>query len=303
MQDFFINIILKINKRYFFKKSHPFNTAKDWTLNLNYSDFEYSHVWELLSSYEKLNPLAPLSGGIDKVLRNKAVLEVGCWGWGKAVYIAEKYDSKVVWIDISDNFLNQANKFAIEKWVSNSVSFYNKSATNSWFNDEEFDIIIMSDVIEHIPNTEKLFDEALRLLKKWWIILFDFAPYYHYFWHHLWDTIQVPWIHMLFTDKFLIKLYKCSVKDLIDWNNRVNLRIWKNPHPNPLLIWEEIEQFDYLNKISRKEFEKIIKNFVSYNDIKNFNIKYFILKDMNFISKLPLLREVFIRHIVWYIKK
>lgn len=49
------------------------------------------------------------------------------------------------------------------------------------FEQETFDVIIMSDVLEHIPETEKLFSEVYRVLKKGGVVLFDFAPYYHYF--------------------------------------------------------------------------------------------------------------------------
>jgi ubiquinone/menaquinone biosynthesis C-methylase UbiE len=40
------------------------------------------------------------------------------------------------------------------------------SALDMTFKNESFDIIIMSDVLEHIPNTEKLFEEVFRVLKK-----------------------------------------------------------------------------------------------------------------------------------------
>lgn len=287
MQDFLINFILKVNKKYFFKKSHPFNIKKDWTLNLNYSDFEYNHTSNLLSMYSKILDL--------DTFKNKKILEIGCWGWWKSVYIAEKYNGEVVWIDINDDFLKQANKFAKEKKVEDFVKFYNKSAISTWFDNETFDLVIMSDVIEHIPKTQELFNEVFRVLKKWWIIIFDFAPYYHYFWHHLWDTIQIPWIHLFFTDDFLIKLYKKSTNHLVDWENRVNLRIWRDI--------KNKEVFHYLNKISRKNFEEIILSFINENNIKDYKINYHILKNINFFSKIPLLREVFIKHIIWYIKK
>ena len=103
--------------------------------------------------------------------------------------------------------MSQARAFARQKNVDKTVHFYKKSALDTAFDSGQFDVIIMSDVIEHIPETEKLFDEMYRVLKKCGIILFDFAPYYHYFGHHLWDTIQIPWIHLFFTDKFLIRLY------------------------------------------------------------------------------------------------
>jgi ubiquinone/menaquinone biosynthesis C-methylase UbiE len=290
IQDKIIDLILKINKKYFFKKSHPFNKSKEGVLNLNYSDFEYEHTKELLKMYNNLGPV-PFKGTSPRL----QVLEVWCGWWWKSVYIAEKYNCEVIWIDIEDNFLNQARQFSRQKKVDNLVHFYKKSALNTGFNNGQFDVIIMSAVLEHIPETDKLLNEMWRILKKDWIILFDFASYYHYFGHHLWDTIQIPWIHLFFSDKFLIKLYKKSVKDLVDWDARVKLRIWYNE--------KEDEVFDYLNKISRKKFEKVMWRFVKKNRIKDFKIKYYMLKKMSFLDYIPGLREIFIKHIVWYIKK
>ena len=305
MQDKIINLILKINKKYFFKKTHPFNIEKDWVLNLNYSDFEYNHTEELLDRYNKLVPIAKILGtGTPKT----KILEVWCGGWWKSVYIAEKYNCEVIWIDVEDNFLKQAQDFARQKQVDKLVHFYKKSALDTGFEVDKFDIIIMSDVIEHIPETEKLFNEMWRILKPGWVILFDFAPYYHYFGHHLWDSIQIPWIHLFFSDKFLIKLYKKSVENLIDGEQRINLRINLVPVPkdknlSPGTGTKFEEAFTYLNKITRKDFEKIVWRFVKKNKIKDLKINYYMLKNMNFLAKIPFFREIFIRHIVWYIKK
>ncbi len=326
MQDKFIDFILKINKKYFFKKLHPFNISKNWVMNLNYSDFEYEHAQELLNMYEKITPelfhkklitnpgVKYEKGSLDSIFMNKEILEVWCWAWWKSVYIAEKYNSNVTWIDIEDNFLEQAEKFARQKNVDKNVQFYKKSALDSGFENNSFDVIIMSDVIEHIPETEKLFEEMYRILKKWWIMLFDFAPYYHYFGHHLWDTIQIPWIHLFFTDKFLIRLYKKSVEWLVDWDARVELRISKinTSKTTPGLIHKKLitnpgvkykEYFWYLNKIKRNDFEKIVWRFLEEHKIKESKINYYMLKEMNFLSKVPFIKEILIRHIVWVIKK
>jgi len=288
MQDKFIDLILKINKKYFFKKSHPFNLEKNWILNLNYSDFEYNHTERLLDMYCDVIDIS--------IFKNKKILEVWCGWWWKSVYIADKYNCEVIWIDIEDNFLNQANDFSRQKKVDTLVHFYKKSALDTWFEVDSFDLIIMSDVLEHIPETENLLEEMYRILKPGWIILFDFAPYYHYFGHHLWDTIQIPWIHLFFTDKFLIKLYKKSVENLSDREARINLRISKDNI-------SKIESFDYLNKITRKNFEKIVWRFLKKHNLKESKINFYMLKNMNFLAKIPFVREVFIKHIVWYIKK
>jgi hypothetical protein len=41
----------------------------------------------------------------------------------------------------------------------------------------------------------------------------------------MWDTIQIPWLHVFTTENFRIKLYKKSVKNLADADKRINLRI------------------------------------------------------------------------------
>jgi len=280
-----IKFILYINKKFFFRKKHPFNESKNWVLDINYSDFEYDHAGELLSMYNEIFNLDNL--------KNKTILEVWCWGWWKSVYIAEKYNSNVVWIDLNDTFLNQANKKALDKNIWDKVSFYKEDALNTSFNNDKFDIIILSDVIEHIPNTQKMLEECYRILKKWWYIIFDFAPYYHYFGHHLWDTIQIPWLHVFTTESFRIKLYKESVRLKTDWDKRIDLRIWKK--------WKK-ESFTYLNKITRREFENIINKLCEEKQC-NLTIKYHMLKKLNFLSNIPFFRELFIRHIIGCVKK
>ena len=283
--NFLIKPILYINKKYFFKKKHPFNLAKDWILNINYSDFEYEHTESLLKTYNVL---------INKEeFKEKNILEVGCWWWWKSIYIAEHYNSFVTGIDLNWIFLDQAKIKAKEKKVEDKTVFLCEDALNTSFKEWGFDIIILSDVLEHIPDTEKLLNECYRILKKGWFIVFDFAPYYHYFWHHIWDTIQIPWLHLFTSEKFRIKLYKESVKNMPDAKNRIQLRVGK---------WMKTESFTYLNKISRKKFEKIINIFLYKWNIDS-NINYYMLKNISIFSKIPFLREVFIRHIVWVINK
>ena len=47
-----INITLWLNKKLFFKKKHPFNEYQNGVLDINYTDFEYSHAEEFLAMYK-----------------------------------------------------------------------------------------------------------------------------------------------------------------------------------------------------------------------------------------------------------
>jgi ubiquinone/menaquinone biosynthesis C-methylase UbiE len=286
MKNPLISLFLQINN-VFPRKHHPFHDLKNGMSDMNYTEFEYNHCSQLLDQYKNFIDLSELKG--------KKILEIGCgWGW-KSIYISEKYNAEVIGVDLNLDFLSQAITKSVEKNVQDKVKFIEMDALNMDFWDNEFDIILMSDVLEHIPQTEVLMKEVLRVLKHGWKVLFDFAPYYHYFWHHMWDTIQIPWLHLFTTESFRIALYKESVKDLPDASKRIALRIGKNN--------KNKEVFTYLNGITRKDFEYIMTECEEKLRLQGCTIKYFMLKNINIIWSIPILREIFIRHIVGVIKK
>jgi len=285
MRKIFINSILKLNKL-FPKKSHPFDSLTNGITDMNYTQHEYKSTPELLNQYKSLIDL--------KELKWKKILEIGSWWGWKTIYIAEKYWAHVTGIDLNQHFLTQANKTAQELWVNNNVNFLEMDALNMTFEENSFDMILMSDVLEHIPNTQKLISEAIRVTKKSGKILFDFAPYYHYNWHHIWDRVYIPWLHLFLSDNLLADIYEASLEWFPDKQKRLDLRVSQK--------WNR-RVFSYLNKISRKDFEKIIKKYEDMWSFQNCTINYFMLKNINIFWKIPLLREIFIRHIVWVIKK
>lgn len=285
MKKITLDFFLFINK-FFPKKTHPFDELKNGVSDMNYTDFEYNHAQWLLNQYKDF---------IDwEELKGKKILEIGSgWGW-KIIYIAEKFQAHCVWIDLNQHFLQQAQNKSKELSIENQVEFLEMDALNMTFWNEEFDIVLMSDVLEHIPHTDKLLQEVLRVTKKDGKVLFDFAPYWHYYGHHIWDTIYIPWLHLFTTDNFRADLYEHSLNGFPDKQKRLDLRVsWKR--------WKRI--FSYLNKIKRKDFEQLIAKYEEMWIFKKCTISYFMLKNKNIFSKIPILREIFIRHIVWVIKK
>lgn len=285
MRKILINALLQVNKL-FPKKDHPFDNLKNWVSDMDYTQFEYDHAPKLLDQYKSFINL--------EEFRWKKILEIWSWWGGKIIYIAQQFNASATGIDLNQHFLSQAQKKSQELNVEHQVEFLEMDALNMTFNDNTFDIVLMSDVLEHIPQTQKLLQEVMRVAKKWGKILFDFAPYYHYYWHHIWDRIYIPWLHVFLTDNFMADLYDRSLDWFPDKQKRLDLRVSK--------IWEK-RKFTYLNKISRKEFENTINRLTQMWIFTTCTISYFMLKNINIFSKLPILREIFIRHIVWVIKK
>lgn len=99
---------------------------------------------------------------------NIRILDMGC-GDGVLLYLLSKNIKKtnieLYGVDLSDIAIKTAiNKFE-NKNVKNKFFFYEESVYNTSFKDEMFDIIISSDVIEHLNEPETFLKEVNRLLK------------------------------------------------------------------------------------------------------------------------------------------
>ncbi len=75
-----------------------------------------------------------------------------------------------------------ANKIKTSKEASKeyktNISFVHGDARDTNFKDNSFDIVILSNVIEHISNTKKLLAEIRRILKPRGLLYIQFPPYW-----------------------------------------------------------------------------------------------------------------------------
>jgi len=104
----------------------------------------------------RLNELKKILEEYDKHIE---ILDIGC-GTGEFIQYANKLGYLNTYgIDISLTLVNIAKDKGIEKIAV-------ADACNIPFKDNEFDFIILADVIEHIPNYGDCLMEAHRVLKK-----------------------------------------------------------------------------------------------------------------------------------------
>lgn len=98
------------------------------------------------------------------LLDGAKILDIWWWN-GKLIkcYLNESVDKYVV--DISDEQIKSANETGI-KWY---VADIEKEALS--FDDEYFDFVILTEVLEHIYDYDFVISEARRVLKKWWKLL------------------------------------------------------------------------------------------------------------------------------------
>lgn len=93
------------------------------------------------------------------------VLDVGCGLGGSARYIAEKYGCSVIGIDLTEQYIDVANRLTEFVKMSDKVSFRQASALEIPFESNNFDVVWTEHTQMNIANKKGFYSEISRVLK------------------------------------------------------------------------------------------------------------------------------------------
>lgn len=276
-----VKILLFLNK--FFKLPlHPFNMQNDGIKK--YSMWQYEKGIETIKNYLEFC-------SIDEMFKNKDILDVGCGAAGKSLYYLSQGANSVIGLDVVESYKKEAYDLQ-RKLGLDGFTFVVGDAAKTLFEDNSFDNIIMNDAMEHVDKPEAVLRELYRVLKPGGRLYINFPPYNHPFGAHLSDAIGIPWVHLLFSDKTLIKAYKQLVKNLPDGENRIKFRISVNESGE--------EYFSYINKMTIKRFHKLLETTL-------FKIKYYnevpLRKIFSAFVNKKFFKDCFVKMVVCVLEK
>ena len=209
-----VRFLIALNKL-FPKVPHPFNLNSD-------NKFGYSE-WEFERGNQTIGKYSPAYTE-EIILQGKDVLDCGCGGGGKTVYYASNGAKSVTGLDINDKDLASASEYAMSKSVSDKTKFVLGSACDMPFPDSSFDSVIMNDFFEHVNDPLAAIKESMRVLRDGGRLYINFPPYHHPWGAHLSDAINIPWVHLFFSEKHLIEAYSILASGYSDASYRINLR-------------------------------------------------------------------------------
>lgn len=175
-------------------------------------------------------------------LANKSLLEIGC-GMGRLMKPLSTHFYWVSGVDISKEILQEASIY-LEN--TPNISLYeNDGKSLNLFENETFDCILTTGVLQHIPKREIIenyFKEAIRVLKMEGFFLFSFQ---------IWQTdiighnrvgakISAKWLNQVFKDQ-PVKLLEVAI-DSKDHIPHMCILIQKIKESNGFVITPEIVQ-------------------------------------------------------------
>jgi SAM-dependent methyltransferase len=204
---------------------------------------------------------------IIKEVENKAICDFGC-GSGDQVIALRDAGARVVWgVDTNHKRVEECiRKSEGQEGIhfSNSIELEHKGI---------FDLVISQNSMEHYPDPYKTLMEMKSLLKPQGNLLITFGPpWYSHNGAHMAFFTKIPWVHLIFPEKWIMA-----------WR--------KKYRSDGAMRYEEVESG--LNKMSILKFERLIKE----GGMKVVYQKYHGLKNIDFLTRIPILRELFINHV------
>ena len=100
------------------------------------------------------------------------ILDVGCGLGGTARFLAEKYQCKVIGIDLTEEYISVGNRLSELVGLSDRVQLFQGSALDIPYEDETFDIIWTEHVQMNIADKKRFYTQLARVLKPGGHLLF-----------------------------------------------------------------------------------------------------------------------------------
>ena len=138
-------------------------------------------------------------------LAGKVVLDAGCGPGGKTVFFADCGPTEIVGVDASASSIDAARKY-VEARGTKNVRFEVSGIEALPFEDERFDLVLMTDVLEHVarPLLDQVLDSVRRVLKPNGELALYFPPWTSFDASHLYNEVYLPWCHLFFDDETLL---------------------------------------------------------------------------------------------------
>ncbi len=215
------------------------------------------------------------------------VLEVGCAEAGVLKAFLEK-GNICLGIELVDGRIELAKKFLKEEYESGAVDFINRDIYKIDVDKDlktKFDLIILKDVIEHIPNQENVIPQLKKFLKPNGKIFFGFPPWYMPFGGHQQITRSkflrlLPWFHLLPSP-----IYK-GILSIFGEPENVKKELLEIKSTGI-----SVERFERITKQS--EMKVVKKQYFFTNPIYKFKFGFRVMKQPAFTSSIPFIRNFY----------
>ena len=207
-------------------------------------------------------------------LSGKKVLDFGCGMGGMTIWLSRQWDCAVTGVDIDSHHI-QVAKELLKNYPDSKVNFELRNVLEKPI-DEKFDVILINDVVEHIPMSilSQILAQLRGCLNEHGQIFISYPPWESPYASHLNHVLSIPWVQFL-PQKMVLSMLEKKNRTLVGTKD---------------LKQEYLE----LNHLNHRRFMKVVDDTslkvakrTSHSKLKKFGLdvnaglfKYFITKEL-----------------------
>lgn len=242
-----------------------------------YAEYRQQCVDKVMSAAEQYG--VPVAG--------RQVLDLGCYDGALSVGYLQAGADSVVGVDIDID----AVRIAQNRHKSERLTFHPSEPTQIPIPDDSVETILCYDVFEHVACPQEMLSEAWRVLRRGGKMLIGTWGWYHPFAPHLWSTMPVPWAHVVFSERTMLRV--CRRVYHSDWYVPNMHDLDKDGNRKLDKYMEESIDKGYLNKLLISDFEKVFRESEFHAEIhqQRFSSRYAAWTAP--LLKIPFIREFF----------
>jgi SAM-dependent methyltransferase len=160
------------------------------------------------------------------------ILDIWFWNWYASDFFLKQWKKvTATWYDI--------NYYHPDKELLSKINVYENISVEdmSCFEDNSFDAVWFSYVLEHCPNTWKTLSEIRRVLKPNWLLFISVPSFWHYI---VWWPINTWWNIWLLMYNLVLNKFNIKQWSFIKHKNSciafvykdINIELWNLRHDN-----------------------------------------------------------------------
>lgn len=246
-----------------------------------YRTVEINRILEAVERYR-----IPIAG--------RTIMDFGCNDGAISAEYLRRGAARVIGIDIDERAIKRAQELHQEE----GLTFVQSTVSTIPLQDRSVDTVICYDVFEHVSQPTTILKEIYRILTPTGQALIGTWSWRHPFAPHLWSTMPVPWAHMFFSEKTILRVCRriyhspWYVPNMHDYDQSGQRLTDKYTH--------ESISTDYLNKYLIQDFERAFHatGFSYKTHPMPFGSRY--ARWTRFCLRVPWLRE-FMAGYVWFV--
>lgn len=224
---------------------------------------------------KELNLLCNEFPGFENWIKDKRVVDFGCGIGFQTAALANTGAGLVLGLDVNEDYINYATKYAQACAENRDKAVF---STDSKGKEHNFDAVISQNAMEHYRDPSEALEEMKSLIHKDGQLMITFGPpWYAPYGSHMHFFCKLPWVNILFPEKAVMQV---RGKYRSDGAKR----------------YEDVESG--LNKMSLSKFEKLCNN----HNLEVVYRRYRCVKGLDFLSRVPIIRELFVNRVTVVLK-